>query len=191
MNSHSPQFSAFRELPESRLTFTNKIARAVALSLGAVALIWATPARALLADYQTAVTNTASVISYYTFEQNNAADVRGPNPGTLMGTTAFAAGVGGVGKALRLEGTGRVNLGVVATFAFDDTTGSVEAWVQAGNLGGLNCTLFATRDGGTRYSLHLNANKAGIGFWNGGAYSTISIPQRLHELASLGGRVRQ
>jgi hypothetical protein len=107
MIPHSTQFSVFREPPESRLTFGNTIARAVVLSLGAAALICATPARALLADYRTAVTNEASVISYYTFEQNNAADVRGPNHGTLMGTTAFAAGVGGVGKALRLEGTDR------------------------------------------------------------------------------------
>ena len=94
-----------------------------------------------------------------------------------MGTTAFAAGVGGAGKALLLDGTGWMDLGVVEDFAFDDTTGSVEAWVQAGNLGGVNGCIVANRDGASHYSVHMNGDKSGIGMWNGGTYyPTISIP---------------
>jgi Concanavalin A-like lectin/glucanases superfamily/Immunoglobulin domain len=148
-----------------------------ALACAALALLCPTPARATLANYQTAVTNETSLISYYTFDQNNAADVRGTNSGMLMGTTAFAAGIGGAGKALLLDGTGRVNLGAVQDFVFDDTTGSAEAWVQAGNLGGVNATIFANQDGATRWAIHMNGDKSGIGMWNGGAYfPTINIP---------------
>jgi hypothetical protein len=142
----------------------------------ALALLWPSPARATLANYQTAVTNTASLISYYTFELNDATDVYGTNSGTLMGTTAFATGVGGAGKALLLDGTGWVNLGVVEDFAFDDTTGSVEAWVQAGNLGGQNCCIVANRSGYSHYSVHINSDKGGIGMWNGAAYMVIATP---------------
>ena len=91
------------------------------------ALLCPLPAQAFLAEYQTAVTNEPSLISYYTFDQTNAADVRRTNNGTLMGTTAFTNGVGGFGKALVLTGAGRVNLGVVEDFAFADETGSVKA----------------------------------------------------------------
>ena len=131
-------------------------------------------AQATLGDYQTAVTNESSVISYYTFEQSNANDSHGANNGTLMGTTAFGAGVADTGTALVLAGAGRVNLGVVPDFSFDDGTGSIEAWVRAGALGG-NACLFATRDGGTRFSVHMGAGKTAIGMWNGGVYKTLAI----------------
>lgn len=176
MNPHKTQSSDSNEPPESRLNPRNIVARAVVCSLCAATLLHTPSAWATLGDYRTAVTNTASLISYYPFEQNDATDWRGTNNGTLMGNTAYAAGVGGVGQALLLNGTGRVNLGVVPDFAFDDTTGAVEAWVQAGNLGGVNATLFANREVATRYSIHMNGDKSGIGMWNGGTYfPTISI----------------
>lgn len=125
---------------------------------------------ATLSHYQTAVTNTPSLIAYYTFEQNDARDAKGSFNGTLQGNTAFSAGAGGIGRGLLLDGTGRVNLGTVPEFSFEDTTGSVEAWIRAGDLGGVNATLFANRDGATRFSIHLNADKGGIGMWNGSAY---------------------
>ena len=147
-----------------------------ALAGVALALLWYSPIQATLADYQTAVTNQASIISFYTFDQSNAADMHGTNNGALMGTTAFATGAGDVGKALLLNGAGRVDLGVVEDFAFADETGSVEAWVQAGNLGG-NACIVANRDGYSRYSVHMNSDKGGIGMWNGVAYyPTIPIP---------------
>jgi hypothetical protein len=147
-----------------------------ALTAVALALLWHSPVRATLADYHAAVTNEASILSYYTFDQSDATDVvRGTN-GTLMGTTAFATGVGGAGKALLLAGTGRVDLGVVEDFAFDDLTGSLEAWVQAGNLGG-NACIAANRNIFSRWSIHMDSNKNGIGMWNGGLYyPTIPIP---------------
>jgi hypothetical protein len=141
----------------------------------ALALLCPSPARAFLAEYQAAVTNETSLISYYTFEQSDATDVRGINNGTLMGTTAFAAGAGGLGKALVLGGAGRVNLGVVEDFAFADTTGSAEAWVKAGTLNGAAC-IFANRDGYSRWDIHMNRDKGAIGMWNGYSYQTISIP---------------
>jgi Concanavalin A-like lectin/glucanases superfamily len=144
---------------------------------GAILLLLHTsPARALLADYQSAVTNEPGLISYYTFEQGDASDAYGTNNGTLMGTTVFTNGVGGAGKALLLGGAGRVDLGVVDAFAFPAETGSVEAWVQAGNLGGNGC-MAANRDVYSRWSLHMNSDKGGIGMWNGAAYfPTIPIP---------------
>jgi hypothetical protein len=147
------------------------------VGLCAAALACAPAAWATLADYQTAVTNTPGIISFYTFEQSTAADAWGTNNGTLAGTTAFATGAAGAGTALQLEGTGRVNLGVVPDFYFEDTTGTVETWVQAGNLAGANATIFGNRDGATRYSIHMNSDKGGIGMWNGAAYlPTVPIP---------------
>ena len=179
-----PHMNAYRTLPSNRaesigrpIASHHRFHHVLGISLCAAALSCATDARATLADYQTAVTNTPSIISYYTFEQNTAADAWSTNNGTLAGTTAFNTGTAGAGKALLLEGTGRVNLGVVTDFYFEDTTGSVEAWVQAGNLAGANALIFGNRDGATRYSIHMNADKGGIGMWNGAAYTpTIPIP---------------
>jgi hypothetical protein len=142
----------------------------------ALALLSHSPVRATLADYHTAVTNEASVLSYYTFDQSNATDLVRGTDGTLMGTTVFTTGVGDSGKALLLAGNGRVNLGVVDDFAFADETGSFEAWVQAGSLGG-NACIAANRNAYSRWSIHMNSDKSGIGMWNGGAYyPTVSIP---------------
>jgi hypothetical protein len=156
--------------------FLETMSRLGAFAGVALALLWPTPARALLAEYQAAVTNEPSLISYYTFDQSNAADARGTNNGTLMGTTAFAAGVGG-GNALSLSGAGRVNLGVVEDFAFtNDDTGSAEAWVKAGSFKD-NACIFANRDGYSRWDVHMNSDKLGIGMWNGGTYyPTVAIP---------------
>ena len=145
------------------------------LAGAALILLYASSARALLTDYQAAVTNEPGLISYYTFEQSDASDAYGTNNGTLVGTTVFTNGVGGAGKALLLVGTGRADLGIVDAFAFSSDTGSVEAWVQAGNLGG-NACIAANRNGLSRWSLHMNSDKSGIGMWNGAAYDTIPIP---------------
>lgn len=163
--------------PQKSYIFCNLIARIVALSLAAAALIHGSPASALLAQYQTAVTNQPGLISYYTFDQDTAEDVYGANNGTLIGTPGFAAGAGGLGKAVLLSGTNWVNLGVVGDFAFtNDDTGSVEAWVKAANLTGAGC-IFANRDGYSRWDVHMEQNKLGIGMWNGSAYfPTVPIP---------------
>lgn len=152
------------------------VVRAGEVLLAAAALVAVPCAHATLGDYQTAVTNEPGILAYYTFEQSNANDARGLHNGTLQGTTAFAPGVAGVGTSLQLSGAGRVNLGLVPDFAFADGTGSVEAWVRAGNLGG-NACIIANRDGSpTRYSIHMNSDKSGIGVWNGSAYApTVAI----------------
>ncbi len=150
------------------------------LAGAALALLCPAPARATLAQYQAAVTNEPSLLSYYTFEQNNAADLKGAHPGTLAGTTAFTNGAGGFGRALALGGAGWVNLGVVPDFAFtNDNSGSIEAWVRAGTIGADAC-MFATREYGwtTRYSVHMASAKTQVGMWNGnysGGYKTLAI----------------
>ncbi len=121
------------------------------------------------------MTNEPSLISYYTFDHNDATDVHGTNNGMLMGTTAFATGLGGSGSALSLAGAGRVNLGVVTDFTFADSTGSVEAWVQPGTLKG-NACIVANRDGYSRWDIHMDRNKRAIGNWNGASYLTVPIP---------------
>jgi hypothetical protein len=178
MNTHYPLAVDLCKASRKRCTLRNLIARTVALSLGVAALICGSPARALLAQYQTTVTNEASLISYYTFDQNDAADVYGGNNGTLIGAPAFAAGAGGFGQAVLLNGTNRVNLGVVGSFAFtnsDPGMGSVEAWVKAGSLVGNGC-IVANRDGYSRWQVNMTQNKLAIGSWNGGSFLTIAIP---------------
>jgi len=155
------------------------LTRLTALSLGAAALLCNVPAQATLADYQTAVTNEFSLISFYTFDQGNANDSLGLHNGTTNGGVIFAAGIAEDSLAMVLDGTGRASLGIVPDFDFSDTTGSVEAWVQVGWSGsspGYNPCLFADRDGGpVRWSLHMNGDKGGIGVWNGSAYSTVPL----------------
>jgi len=177
MNSQDTHRVDPREPSPKGFKLSSIIAHVGALSLATAVLICGAPAKALLAEYQTAVTNELSLISYYTFDQDNAADGRGTNSGTLIGSPSFATGTGGFGKAVVLGGTSWVNLGVVEDFAFtNDDNGTVEAWVQAGNLTGAGC-IFANRDGYSRWDIHMEQNKLGIGMWNGGAYfPTIPIP---------------
>ena len=155
--------------------FSDEVCRLSALAGVALALLCPSPVRAFLAEYQTAVTNEPSLISYYTFDQSDAADAKGTNHGTLLGSPGFAAGTGGFGTAVVLNGNNWVNLGVVEDFTFADTTGSAEAWVKAGTLNGAAC-IFANRDGYSRWDIHMNRDKNAIGMWNGAAYSTLSIP---------------
>lgn len=60
--------------------------------LGLAGLLGLPRAQATLADYQTAVTNEWSLISYYPFDQSTAADVWSTNHGTLKGTATFTTG---------------------------------------------------------------------------------------------------
>ena len=165
--------------PATQRLFTGSASRLrhCGVLAGAVlTLLWPLAAQAVLTDYQTAVKAEASLISYYTFDSSNAADTKAAHAGTLAGTTAFASGIGGFGKALVLNGAGRVNLGVVGAFAFtNDNSGSVEAWVNAGNLNG-DATVFANRDGYSRWDVHLTSDKSAIGMWNGVSYLTVAIP---------------
>ncbi len=176
MNRHTTQSVALSKPTQRGFNYGSLIARVVALSVAAAALACGLPAKALLAEYQTAVTNESSLISYYTFDQDDAADGRGTNSGTLIGSPSFATGTGGYGKAVVLNGTNWVNLGVVEDFAFaNDDNGAVEAWVQAGNLTGAGC-IFANRDGYSRWQVNMTQNKLSIGSWNGGSFLTIAIP---------------
>ncbi len=157
----------------------NSIPRLATLCCTAAVFSWNLSAPAKLNDYQAAVTNEASIISYYTFDKSNALDVVSTNNGTAYGGATFRPGVDGVHAGLRLDGTGRVNLGQVPAFDFSDTTGSVEAWVRADwtIAPPYNPALFANRDGGpVLWSVHMNADKGAVGMWNGLAYQTLRIP---------------
>ena len=141
----------------------------------------ASPLPAALTRYQQAVTNEPSLISRYTFDLLNANDSFGPNNGTLGGTTAFGAGIGGPpGVGLQLGGQGRVMLGTVTDFDFASGTGTAEAWVQAGwpsTFSSYNPCVFADRDGGPlTWSVHMDADKRGFGVWNGTSYQPQAIP---------------
>lgn len=163
-----------------RRSFTRKTSRLghySALAGSAVCLLWHSSALADLGDYQSAVTNEASLISYYTFEASSATDVHGTNNGALAGTASFAAGVKGSSIALSLDGAGHVDLGFVEAFTFTDQTGTVEAWVRADTLTENGC-VFANREGffESRWNVNMNQNKLAIGSWNGSVYETVAIP---------------
>lgn len=151
--------------------------RAIVLVLSAAVSLSATSAWALLSDYQTAVTNEPSLISYYTFDQSDASDTKMLYWGEEKGVpVAYVPGVDGEGIALSLNGQNWINLNYASELAFPDGDGSIETWFRAGTRN-YNANLFANRDGATRYSINLNTDKQGIGMWNGNAYfPTVPIP---------------
>lgn len=132
----------------------------------------------MLSDYQNAVMSESSLISYYTFDGSDLSDSKLLHWGEEKGTpaVAYVPGVDGEGMSLSLGGQNWINFNVVPDFAFTDGDGSIEAWFRAGERN-YNSLLFANRDGSTRYSVNLDANKKGIGMWNGSAYvPTVPIP---------------
>ena len=142
-------------------------------------LFIAVAARADLTSFRNEQTAEASLISRYTFDASTANDSAGTNHGTLQGAPTFAAGVGGgVDRALILNGAQRINFGNVAAFDFSDGTGTLEAFIRADwGAVGYNPCIASDREGGpTRWSVHMNANKAAYGVWNGSSYLPQSHP---------------
>ncbi len=137
-------------------------------------------ARGTLADYQGAVQNEASLISYYTFDGGNAQDSKAANHGTAAGTVSYGVGAGGgADKALILKGAGHLNLGQVDAFDFASGQGTIEAWIRADwkSNPGYNPAIFTDRDMGTvNWSLHMNSGKDGVGLWNGATYLPLACP---------------
>jgi hypothetical protein len=171
-------------------TPANAITRLFTLGLCAGTLLWNVTAPATLGDYQKAVTNEASLISYYTFDKTNANDSFGPNNGTLQGTAKFAPGVGG-GRGLLLDGHGWVALGQVPAFDFASGLGTVEAWVRVdwplNNGLGYNPCMFADRNGGpVDWSVHMDSVQDGYGVWNGASYSPQPISPSPQEIGITG-----
>ncbi|RME94125.1 MAG: hypothetical protein D6766_06660 [Verrucomicrobia bacterium] len=144
-----------------------------------------------LVAYQQAVQSHPALLAYYTFDAANASDATGVFPGTLVGTTAFGAGVGGgADKALVRQGGGHVTLGEVPEFDFSTGVGTVEGWIRADWApgGGYNPAIWADRDGGpVNWSIHMRrGDKASIMHWNGSAVAQIAIPpagEEWHHLA--------
>ena len=128
-----------------------------------------------LEAYQVAVRNEDSLISYYTFDDETAADSVAGNDGLLEGAVDFQTGLGGTAdRALILDGQSHVALTEVEDFDFTDGTGTVEAWIRADWDGspGYNPCIIANRDGGpVRWSMHMSLNKAATGVWNGASYA--------------------
>jgi hypothetical protein len=75
---------------------------------------------------------------------------------------------GGAAQGLALDGAGHLNLGWVPEFDFVSGTGTVEGWVRAdwaGDDAGSDWpSMFANRDGTTRWSLHLKKDKSTLSF---------------------------
>ena len=142
------------------------------------ALTLGSSAFANLADYQSAVTNTANIISYYTFDQQDASDTFGLHNGTPV-NPAYAAGVGGDGQGFLCNGSAQVNFGQVSDFEFGSGTGTIEGWVRAdwsGIFTAYSPTLWADGAGySIDYSIHMEGDKTEIGMWNGSLYSTLPV----------------
>ncbi len=122
-----------------------------------------------LVRYQAAVLGESSLLSYYTFDAGDAQDAKHAHPGTVANTVAFGAGAGGVtNQSLTLDGTGHIDLGLVADFDFASGSGTVEGWVRADWTmpAPYDPTLFADRDGGSVWSIHMGRWKNEIGNWN-------------------------
>ncbi|MHC1766232.1 MAG: LamG-like jellyroll fold domain-containing protein [Verrucomicrobiia bacterium] len=132
-----------------------------------------------LAKYQSAVRAEPALVSYYTFDAEDANDTKSSNHGLPVDVVEFGKGVGGSDKALVLTGLGHVALGAVEAFDFADGTGTVEAWLRADYTTPppYNATIIADRDGGSvNWSLHLMQSKGQIAHWNGSAVALVDIP---------------
>ncbi len=145
----------------------------------AAGILTPTLSHASLAEYQQAVNDETSLVSFYTFDQSDAQDSKASNHGTATGTVSYGTGIGGsTDKAAVLKGTGHINLGVVPAFDFSSGKGTVEAWVRADWKAspGYNPAIFAERDGGpVNWSVHMNSGKEAVGLWNGSSYQSKAI----------------
>ena len=125
---------------------------------------------AALVNYQAAISNEPSLISYYTFDRLLPQDVFDSNQGTLYGTAGFGPGIGGgPDQGLMLDGSGHVQLGIVPAFDFSSGLGTVEGWIRADwtSIGYYPC-MFADRNGGpTVWSVHVSSAKDAITVYNG------------------------
>ena len=104
-------------------------------------------------EYQKAVRDTKSLISYYTFDAGSAADSVAKNHGKIVGGGAkFDAGV--AGKAINFTAkTALVEFGYVPEFAFKDGSGTIEVlFNHSGATGGSNY-VFAQRSGWAKNSM--------------------------------------
>ena len=136
-----------------------------------------------LESYRRIVTDEPSLISLYTFDNDNDGpegikDVAGTGThhGRAIGTVAFADGVRGAGgKSLSLDGQGYVSLGPVSDFFFPDGSLTLEAWLQP-TFGHDNRSQYwvgdelspawfgagTLRQGLERYTVKIDANYQGV-----------------------------
>jgi Concanavalin A-like lectin/glucanases superfamily len=138
-----------------------------------------------VADYQAAVLAEPSLISYYKLDDHTANDSFGANNGTLQETASlgaiFGANFGG-DPGSSLNGGAWIDFGVVPAFNFSSGNGTLECWLQAGwtvNPAYAPC-IFASRDDGIIYSIHMTADKTAILFGNNGGANdntTWAVPQ--------------
>ena len=131
-----------------------------------------------MVQYQAVVRGEASLISYYTFDKEDASDSKGSNSGSVDGSALFDAGLGGGNnKALILDGASQIGYGPVADFDFAGGIGTVEAWMRADwdNVGYNPCLFAARDDGSVSWSIHMNSGKDAMGDWNGSSYLTLPV----------------
>lgn len=119
-----------------------------AVLVGAIVSLGATAAQGTLLDYQTAVLNTPTLISYYTFDHdaggaNSAVADVDPN-GTIHNATipdnsatmvTGAAALGGLGQSVYCDGSGsgkaQVNVSTVESDFLLANGGTVELWFNS------------------------------------------------------------
>jgi hypothetical protein len=85
------------------------------------------------------------------------------------------------GSAFYVIGRGMLKFGPVSDFAFPDGTGTVEGWLRVTSSSNIARTWAASREGETRYSLHLNVSADTAGVWSsaggiGSGWCGISYP---------------
>jgi len=115
--------------------------------------------------YSAAVTSQASLISYYTFNLQNAKDAFGTNNGKIVGSLTFGPSYfGGATKSAYFSGD-QIDYGTVNAFQFADGSGTVEMWFRCGWTGptanSADVYLFACRDDvdGDNYSVAVTSGR--------------------------------
>lgn len=117
--------------------------------------------------YQNTVRAESSLVSYYSFDMQTAADEVGNNDGTFINSAAFAAGLGGgTNLALSLDGAnGAVAFGPVPAFQFPAGQGTIELWLRAdwdSSVTTYNPAIVANEETAKYYEAYMNPQKTAI-----------------------------
>lgn len=128
--------------------------------------------------YQSTVRAEASLVSYYSFNAQTAADDVGNNDGTFITTSAFTAGLGGgTNQALALDGAnGAIAFGPVPAFEFPGGQGTIELWLRADwdtDTMGYSPAIVADENSAKYYEAYLNPQKTAVTL---SAFATPTFP---------------
>jgi len=131
-----------------------------------------------LPRYQSTVLAETSLISYYQFDAGDGRDAKNAHIGAATNNVTFEPGLGGVTNlAVKLDGSGEVDLGQVSDFEFVSGNGTVEGWIRPdwGTVPAYDPCIFAARDGASIWSIHMSRWKTEIGNWNGDRFQALQV----------------